>query len=233
MEQLKQALNWAIGLELENEDINILQMSLRAVIVFIIAIILLRIGNKRFMGKSTALDVLLGIIFGSMVSRAITGNAPFVPALVAAAALLAMHWLFSALAFRSHLFGKAIKGEPRVLVRDGAPDREALTAAIVAGFAGLSAAEVAARLDAAGIANARVNDMRGLWAHPQLRARDRWREVDTPAGPVPALLPPAGTDAFAARMGAVPALGEHSRAILGELGYDEGAIARLVESGTV
>ena len=112
-------------------------------------------------------------------------------------------------------------------------NREALTAAIVAGFAGLSAAEVVARLDAAGIANARVNDMHGLWAHPQLRARDRWREVDTPAGPVPALLPPAGTDAFAARMGAVPALGEHSRAILGELGYDEGAIARLVESGTV
>ena len=111
--------------------------------------------------------------------------------------------------------------------------REALTAAIVAGFARLSAAEVVARLDATGIANARVNDMQGLWAHPQLRARDRWREVDTPKGPVLALLPPAGSDAFAARMGAVPALDEHSRAILGELGYDKDTVARLVESGSV
>jgi crotonobetainyl-CoA:carnitine CoA-transferase CaiB-like acyl-CoA transferase len=112
-------------------------------------------------------------------------------------------------------------------------NREALTTAIVTCFAGLSAAEVVDRLDAAGIANARVNDMHGLWAHPQLRARDRWREVDTPKGPVPALLPPASSDTFPARMDAVPALGEHSQAILGELGYDEGTIVRLVERGTV
>src|SRR3954447_6356294 len=97
-------------------------------------------------------------------------------------------------------------------------NREALTGLIVEGFAGLTAAEVVARLDAAGIANARVNDMHEVWAHPQLRARDRWHEVDTPKGPVPALLPPAGWAAFAARMGAVPALGEHSRAILGSSG---------------
>ena len=112
-------------------------------------------------------------------------------------------------------------------------NRDALTAVIVAGFARLTAPEVVARLDAAGIANAAVNDMRALWAHPQLAARGRWREVGTPAGPVPALLPPAGSDAFEAAMGPVPALGEHRRAILGELGYDADAIAGLVESGAV
>lgn len=119
MEQLKQALNWAIGLELENKEINALQMSLRAVVVFLIAIILLRIGNKRFMGKNTALDVMLGIVFGSTVSRAITGNAPFFPTLAASLALVLIHWILAAIAFHSNGFGRMIKGQDRVLVRDG------------------------------------------------------------------------------------------------------------------
>ena len=101
-------------------------MTLRAVVVYVATVLMVRLGKKRFMGQSTAFDVILGIMLGSVVSRAITGNAPFFPALVAAAVLLAMHWLFSALAFRSHRFGQAIKGEPRVLVRDGTIDREAM-----------------------------------------------------------------------------------------------------------
>lgn len=124
MEQLKQALNWAIGLELENKDINVWQMSLRAVIVFFIAIIMLRIGNKRFMGKSTALDVMLGIVFGSTVSRAITGNAPFFPTLAASLVLILLHWTLAAIAFRSHGFGTMVKGQDRILVRDGEIQRD-------------------------------------------------------------------------------------------------------------
>ncbi|GAB1215551.1 hypothetical protein ATERTT37_004742 [Aspergillus terreus] len=68
-----------------------------------------------------------------------------------------------------------------------------------------------------------VNDMQGVWKHPQLKARGRWTEIDTPAGTVPALLPP-GMDAsvnFAARMDAVPAVGEHNESILAELGMKE------------
>ncbi len=77
--------------------------------------------------------------------------------------------------------------------------RDALRAIIVAAFASLTAAEVVERLDAAGIANARMNDMREVWAHPQLAARHRWVEVGTPAGPVPALVPPGvAPDAHAA-----------------------------------
>src|SRR5919199_3129481 len=131
MDEIEGLLRLLLGLGIDNKEINAAQMGLRAVLVYVVTVLMVRLAKKRFMGRATAFDVILGIMLGSIVSRAITGNAPFLPALVAAAVLLAMHWLFSALAFRSHLFGKAIKGEPRVLVRDGAPDREAMRRAHV------------------------------------------------------------------------------------------------------
>jgi crotonobetainyl-CoA:carnitine CoA-transferase CaiB-like acyl-CoA transferase len=105
-------------------------------------------------------------------------------------------------------------------------ERAALRAIIVETFAALTAPQVAERLDAAQIANARVNTMAELWAHPQLQARQRWREVDSPAGPLPALLPP-GTWDEEPRMDAIPALGQHTDALLAELGYDATAIRAL------
>jgi itaconate CoA-transferase len=104
--------------------------------------------------------------------------------------------------------------------------RDALRAIIVEAFASLGVADVAARLDAAQIANAQVNTMRELWQHPQLAARQRWREVGTAAGPVPALLPP-GSWSEEPRMDPVPALGQHTEAILRELGLNADAIATL------
>lgn len=106
-------------------------------------------------------------------------------------------------------------------------NREELRALILGVFNALDAAQVVQRLDAAGIANARVNDMAGLWAHPQLAARQRWCSVDTPAGPVQALLPPGANSAFDYRMEAVPAVGEHSAAILAELGWSAERISAL------
>ncbi len=94
-------------------------------------------------------------------------------------------------------------------------NRVPLTGLIEDCIAHLPRATVLARLDQANIANASVNDMAGLWAHPQLAARDRWREIGTPAGAIPALLPPGQREA---RMDPVPALGEHSLAILAEIG---------------
>jgi len=105
--------------------------------------------------------------------------------------------------------------------------RDALRARIVDAFAGSTAAAIVARLDAAQIANARVNTMADVWAHPQLAARGRWQDVDTPEGPVPAPLPPGRSDRFAYRMGEIPALGAHTDAILAELGLDADAVAAL------
>lgn len=111
--------------------------------------------------------------------------------------------------------------------------RTSLEALIVECFGSLAAAEVLERLESAGIANASLNDMAQLWAHPQLAARNRWRQVATPAGDVPALLPPALPSGVEPRMDPVPALGEHTEGILGGLGYDAAAISRLRQQGAL
>jgi len=100
-------------------------------------------------------------------------------------------------------------------------------------FAALTAEQAIARLDAADIANARMNTPEEVWAHSQLKARDRWREFGSPAGPLPGPLPAATFSGFEARMDAVPAVGQHTDAILAELGYTETDIARLREARIV
>jgi len=105
--------------------------------------------------------------------------------------------------------------------------RVELRALIVAAFASLTAEQVVARLDAAQIANARVNTMHDVWNHPQMRERKRWREVATVAGSIPALLPPGSWEEGPPRMDAIPALGEHTETILAGLGYSKERIAAL------
>jgi crotonobetainyl-CoA:carnitine CoA-transferase CaiB-like acyl-CoA transferase len=105
--------------------------------------------------------------------------------------------------------------------------REALTALILSVFGKLTTEQVVQRLDEAQIANARMNDMAGLWAHPQLKARQRWTSVGSPAGDIPALLPPGRSNAFDYRMDPVPAVGQHTDAILRELGWNADQIRAL------
>ncbi|MCH0539513.1 CoA transferase [Streptomyces sp. MUM 203J] len=112
--------------------------------------------------------------------------------------------------------------------------REKTDAVVAEALAALDTAEALARLDAAGIACARLNTVADVAGHPQLSARDRWREVPSPAGPLRALLPPITLpDGPEARMGAVPSLGEHTDLLLRELGVPAEDRAALRREGVV
>ena len=100
-------------------------------------------------------------------------------------------------------------------------NREALEAIIEASLSDLSRAEVVSRLDEAGIANGAVNEISHVAEHPQLKARQRWTTVESPIGPIPALYPPYNLQGMSPNMGRVPALGEHTREVLSELGLSE------------
>jgi crotonobetainyl-CoA:carnitine CoA-transferase CaiB-like acyl-CoA transferase len=111
---------------------------------------------------------------------------------------------------------------------DRVANRDELEAIITAAIARVSAAQLEGLLERAGVAHARMNDVEQLWRHPVLVGRDRWREIQTPGGPAGALPPPAALAGVDPVLGDVPAVGAHSRNILGELGYSPGAIDRLV-----
>ena len=98
-------------------------------------------------------------------------------------------------------------------------------------FSALSAGQVIARLEEAQIANARVNEVGDVWEHPQLKARGRFRSIGSPAGELSAMLPPGVNNSFDYRMDPVPAVGEHSEAILRELGLGDADIAALRTTG--
>ena len=72
--------------------------------------------------------------------------------------------------------------------------------------------------------------MKDLWEHPQLTSRNRWQEIGSPVGPIPALLPPGVNNQFEYRMDSIPSIGQHSEAILQELGYDKHAIQEMRNS---
>jgi crotonobetainyl-CoA:carnitine CoA-transferase CaiB-like acyl-CoA transferase len=111
--------------------------------------------------------------------------------------------------------------------------REALDRVIDAVFGHLTAEEVLDRLEHAEIANARVGSVADFVEHPQLRARDRWRSIESPAGSLDALLPPVQMSGADVVMGAVPSLGQHTSAILEELGFDNGTIASWQRQGVI
>ena len=110
-------------------------------------------------------------------------------------------------------------------------NRAALHAEIEDVFSRLSSGEVTERLESADVANARMRTVRQFLDHPQLEARERWREFGSPAGPLRGLLPPATFEGAEARMGPIPEVGEHTEAILRELGYEESGTSSLRERG--
>jgi len=112
-------------------------------------------------------------------------------------------------------------------------NRGPLSMLIEGAFATASAEQVLARLDAAQIACARLNEVLDFWRHPQHEARDRWRTIDSPAGPVAALTPPIEFEGVSPRMGPIPAVGEHTSAVLAEIGFTDGEIVALAADGVI
>jgi itaconate CoA-transferase len=111
--------------------------------------------------------------------------------------------------------------------------REEVAALVNKAFSSLTAEQIVAKLDAAAIANARINSPEEVWEHAQLKARQRWREVSSPVGAIPALLPPATLSGADARMDPIPEIGEHTEKILGELGLPADQIAALKTDGAI
>ncbi len=117
MTEIWQAIEGGLGIG--DENLNVLQMSLRALVVYPLALALVRIGDKRFLGELAAFDFLLVIIIGSIVSRAISGTAPFLPSMVASLMLVLTHRGFARAGYRSDRIGRLVKGSPRQLIREG------------------------------------------------------------------------------------------------------------------
>jgi uncharacterized membrane protein YcaP (DUF421 family) len=115
-----------LGLSLSAADLGFRHMAIRAVVVFCLAVILARLGARRFLSHNAGFDIMLAVILGSVLSRAINGQAAFFPTLGASVLLVALHHVLSTIAFHSHWFSQLIKGQPRVLVRDGRLDRKAM-----------------------------------------------------------------------------------------------------------
>lgn len=111
-------MDWALGLSVK--ELSFWQMGLRAVIVYLAALAMVRIaGERRFIGKIAAFDIILTIIFGSTLSRAINGTSAFFETIFAGFVLVVMHWLISSLTFHLPQWEKLVKGRSRVLIKDG------------------------------------------------------------------------------------------------------------------
>jgi uncharacterized membrane protein YcaP (DUF421 family) len=108
------------------DPLKLHQIAARAAVVYLIGLVIVRIGKSRLIGRVTALDVIVGFILGSLLSRGITGNASISNTTVASITIVFCHWLLTLLACRSHTFGNALKGHAHQLVKDGQVDPVAL-----------------------------------------------------------------------------------------------------------
>lgn len=119
MDNLWDGLRWALGIGVDPKNFSTLQVTLRAVVVYLGGLLILRFGENRFLGKFTAFDIILGFILGGILSRAINGSGPLAPTLAATVLLVGLHFLLAKTSFHSHRFGETVKGRPEMLVKDG------------------------------------------------------------------------------------------------------------------
>lgn len=116
-DEIVEGIKWVLGLDAN--ELNVFQMAARAVLAYPVGIAFVRFGEKRFIGKITAFDVIMGIVIGSILARAITGGALFFASLGAGLVLVTLHYLFAVLSYHLDWFGGIVKGSGRTLVEDG------------------------------------------------------------------------------------------------------------------
>lgn len=126
MEELWEGVRWALGLDKDARHLDTLQMSLRALLVYLAGWAILRAGGNRFLGRETAFDIVLGFVLGSTLSRAINGSAPLFVTVISSALLVLIHQILAWLTWRSHRFGVLMKGNPEPLIRNGEVVQDAL-----------------------------------------------------------------------------------------------------------
>src|SRR5688572_32248669 len=119
LNQIHDFLRPWLGLDVDPKELNFLQVTLRGLIVFIFAIAIVRVADKRFLSRKTAFDIVLGLILASVLARAINGSAPFIGTIVASFVLVLAHRLLADLSSRWHWFGKLIKGNDDLIITDG------------------------------------------------------------------------------------------------------------------
>ncbi|HEV7515013.1 MAG TPA: YetF domain-containing protein [Thermoanaerobaculia bacterium] len=124
MHALWESLRWAFGVDADPRSYNLLQVSLRALLVYLVGLMIIRLGRNRLLGRQSSFDIVLGFVLGSVLSRAINGTAHILVTLVSCLVLVAAHRLVAALSFRSHAFGGLVKGEAHPVVQDGRIDWE-------------------------------------------------------------------------------------------------------------
>jgi uncharacterized membrane protein YcaP (DUF421 family) len=131
MNALQNFLLVFLGPDGKATELTVLHISFRCFVIFIVGLALVRIGDRRSLAEKTAFDAIFIVLLGSMLSRAINGTAPFLITIAGGIVLMIIHRIFAFAAFKSHAFGKLIKGQPRTLVRNGEIDWEAMQSALV------------------------------------------------------------------------------------------------------
>ncbi|MBK9153875.1 MAG: DUF421 domain-containing protein [Chloracidobacterium sp.] len=119
-------LLWAVGVGSEFDNISPVQVAVRTVVIFLIALVLIRVGKRRFMGDYTAFDILLGLIVGSVMARAVTGAISLVNMIIIVVVLMGLHWLTATISFYWPAFERTVENDPRKLIEDGKVIREAM-----------------------------------------------------------------------------------------------------------
>jgi uncharacterized membrane protein YcaP (DUF421 family) len=119
LEALWEQIQALLGLGTDVGEVGAVQMALRTIAIYAFTLVIVRLGSKRFMSQATAFDTIVGIMLGSVMSRAINGSAPFVPTLLAGVVMLGLHWLMARLAFYNTHLGSLFKGEAVLLIKDG------------------------------------------------------------------------------------------------------------------